>query len=164
MKRWHVFSDFLQIYYHGETIKVHVSVKNDSNKNIKNIICSGKHHTSCQRRKTEEYLNVCCMSNEMFLRVSSVDQVSTVVLYSNDAYVKAVAIEEQGCVIFFWLTESQNLLLNVAWFTGCRQFASVYHWPMFPHSPLFWDLRLTVLKILVARRSDWCQASNFIRN
>lgn len=37
----------------------------------------------------------------MFLRVSSVDQVSTVVLYSNDAYVKAVAIEEQGCVIFF---------------------------------------------------------------
>lgn len=99
IKRWHVFSDFLQIYYHGETIKVHVNVKNDSNKNIKNIILSGKHDTSCPRRKTEEYLNVCCMSNEMFLRVSSVDQVSTVVLYSNDAYVKAVAIEEQGCVI-----------------------------------------------------------------
>uniref|UniRef100_A0A671X3J5 S-arrestin n=1 Tax=Sparus aurata TaxID=8175 RepID=A0A671X3J5_SPAAU len=54
-----------EIYYHGETIKVHVNVKNDSNKNIKNIILS-------------------------------VDQVSTVVLYSNDAYVKAVAIEEQG--------------------------------------------------------------------
>ncbi|XP_036938917.1 S-arrestin a isoform X1 [Acanthopagrus latus] len=54
-----------EIYYHGETIKVHVSVKNDSNKNVKNIILS-------------------------------VDQVSTVVLYSNDAYVKSVAIEEQG--------------------------------------------------------------------
>ena len=117
-----VFSDFLQIYYHGETIKVHVSVKNDSNKNVKNIILSGEHDTSCRRRKTEENLNVCCVSNEMFLCVSSsVDQVSTVVLYSNDAYVKSVAIEEQGCVIF-WFTESQNSLFVVAQFTGCRQF------------------------------------------
>ncbi|XP_073347291.1 S-arrestin a isoform X2 [Pagrus major] len=54
-----------EIYYHGETIKVHVSVTNNSNKNIKNIILS-------------------------------VDQISTVVLYSNDSYVKAVDIEEQG--------------------------------------------------------------------
>lgn len=36
-----------QIYYHGETIDVHVSVTNNSNKNIKNIIVSGKHDASC---------------------------------------------------------------------------------------------------------------------
>ncbi|XP_026230662.1 S-antigen; retina and pineal gland (arrestin) a [Anabas testudineus] len=54
-----------EIYYHGEPIKVHVSVTNNSSKNIKNIIVS-------------------------------VDQVSTVVLYSNDSYVKSVAIEEFG--------------------------------------------------------------------
>ncbi|XP_041804409.1 S-arrestin a [Chelmon rostratus] len=54
-----------EIYYHGETINVHVSVTNNSNKNIKNIIVS-------------------------------VDQVATVVLYSNDSYVKCVAIEEPG--------------------------------------------------------------------
>ncbi|XP_069367557.1 S-arrestin a isoform X2 [Paralichthys olivaceus] len=54
-----------EMYYHGESIKVHVSVTNNSSKNIKNIIVS-------------------------------VDQVSTVVLYSNDTYVKSVAIEEFG--------------------------------------------------------------------
>ncbi|XP_038574900.1 S-arrestin a isoform X3 [Micropterus salmoides] len=54
-----------EIYYHGETIKVHVSITNNSNKTIKNIIVS-------------------------------VDQVSNVVLYSNDSYVKCVAIEEPG--------------------------------------------------------------------
>uniref|UniRef100_A0A665UQH1 S-arrestin n=1 Tax=Echeneis naucrates TaxID=173247 RepID=A0A665UQH1_ECHNA len=54
-----------ELYYHGECVKVHVSVTNSSNKNIKNIIVS-------------------------------VDQVSTVVLYSNDSYVKSVAIEEYG--------------------------------------------------------------------
>nr|XP_046264515.1 S-arrestin a [Scatophagus argus] len=54
-----------EMYYHGEPIKVHVSVTNNSNKNIKNIIVS-------------------------------VDQVATVVLYSNDSYVKSVAIEEPG--------------------------------------------------------------------
>uniref|UniRef100_A0A7N5ZYU3 S-arrestin n=1 Tax=Anabas testudineus TaxID=64144 RepID=A0A7N5ZYU3_ANATE len=54
-----------EIYYHGEPIKVHVSVTNNSSKNIKNIIVS-------------------------------VDQVSTVVLYSNDSYVKSVAIEEDS--------------------------------------------------------------------
>lgn len=31
---------------------------------------------------------------------SSVDQVANVVLYSNDSYVKCVAIEETGCVFF----------------------------------------------------------------
>ncbi|XP_037643370.1 S-arrestin a [Sebastes umbrosus] len=54
-----------ELYYHGETIKVQVSVTNNSSKNIKNIIVS-------------------------------VDQVATVVLYSNDSYVKCVAIEELG--------------------------------------------------------------------
>ncbi|XP_044075682.1 S-arrestin a isoform X5 [Siniperca chuatsi] len=54
-----------EIYYHGETIKVHVSITNSSSKNIKNIIVS-------------------------------VDQVANVVLYSNDSYVKCVAIEEPG--------------------------------------------------------------------
>ncbi|XP_068424090.1 S-arrestin a [Clinocottus analis] len=54
-----------ETYYHGETVKVHVSVTNNSNKNVKNIIVS-------------------------------VDQVSTVVLYSNDSYVRSVAIEEPG--------------------------------------------------------------------
>ncbi|KAM6919927.1 S-arrestin a [Lycodopsis pacificus] len=54
-----------ETYYHGESVRVHVSVTNNSSKNIKNIIVS-------------------------------VDQVSTVVLYSNDSYVKSVAIEEPG--------------------------------------------------------------------
>ncbi|KAF0046407.1 hypothetical protein F2P81_000040 [Scophthalmus maximus] len=54
-----------EMYYHGEAVKVHVSVTNSSSKNIKNIVVS-------------------------------VDQVSTVVLYSNDTYVKSVAIEEFG--------------------------------------------------------------------
>lgn len=30
-----------QVYYHGEAIRVHVSVNNNSSKNIKNIIISG---------------------------------------------------------------------------------------------------------------------------
>ncbi|XP_044225095.1 S-arrestin a [Thunnus albacares] len=54
-----------EIYYHGEVVKVHVDVTNNSSKNIKNIIVS-------------------------------VDQISNVVLYSNDSYVKSVAIEEFG--------------------------------------------------------------------
>ncbi|XP_056266509.1 S-arrestin a isoform X2 [Pseudoliparis swirei] len=54
-----------ETYYHGETIKVDVSVTNNSNKSIKNIIVS-------------------------------VDQVATVVLYSNDCYAKSVAIEDPG--------------------------------------------------------------------
>ncbi|XP_054482771.1 S-arrestin a [Anoplopoma fimbria] len=54
-----------ETYYHGEAVKVHLCVTNNSSKNIKNIIVS-------------------------------VDQVATVVLYSNDSYVKSVAIEEPG--------------------------------------------------------------------
>ncbi|XP_028987198.1 S-arrestin a isoform X2 [Betta splendens] len=54
-----------EVYYHGEAIRVHVSLKNNSSKSIKNIVVS-------------------------------VDQVSNVVLYSNDSYVKCVAIEEHG--------------------------------------------------------------------
>uniref|UniRef100_A0A667ZTK5 S-arrestin n=1 Tax=Myripristis murdjan TaxID=586833 RepID=A0A667ZTK5_9TELE len=54
-----------ETYYHGELVKVHVDVTNNSNKNIKNIILT-------------------------------VDQIATVVLYSNDSYVKCVAIEDSG--------------------------------------------------------------------
>ncbi|KAM6954059.1 S-arrestin a [Aplochiton taeniatus] len=54
-----------ETYYHGEPIKVNVDVKNDSNKNIKNIIVA-------------------------------VEQVANVVLYSNDSYVKEVAVEDSG--------------------------------------------------------------------
>ncbi|XP_035526885.1 S-arrestin-like [Morone saxatilis] len=54
-----------EIYYHGEALKVHVTVTNNSSKNVKNIIIS-------------------------------VDQVANVVLFSNDSYVKCVAIEEPG--------------------------------------------------------------------
>ncbi|XP_035526196.1 S-arrestin-like [Morone saxatilis] len=59
-----------EIYYHGEALKVHVTVTNNSSKNVKNIIIS-------------------------------VDQVANVVLFSNDSYVKCVAIEEPGstCVL-----------------------------------------------------------------
>lgn len=93
----------LQVYYHGEPIKVHVSVTNSSSKNIKNIIVSGKHDQPCEA--------CCCVPDEALTppRVSvspSVDQVSNVVLYSNDSYVKCVAIEETGCVsthdLQFW--------------------------------------------------------------
>lgn len=54
-----------EVYYHGEPIKVHVSVTNSSSKNVKNVILS-------------------------------VDQISNVVLYSNDSYIKCVDIEETG--------------------------------------------------------------------
>ncbi|XP_070774338.1 S-arrestin a [Enoplosus armatus] len=54
-----------EMYYHGESIQVHVSVTNSSSKTIKNIIVS-------------------------------VDQVATVVLYSNDSYAKSVDIVEPG--------------------------------------------------------------------
>lgn len=67
-------------------------------------------------------------------------------------------------VWFFWFAESQNSLFTVAWFTGCRQFVSVYHWPMIPHSSLLWDFPVTDLKILVARRRNQCWTSNLIRN
>ncbi|XP_037837916.1 S-arrestin a isoform X2 [Kryptolebias marmoratus] len=54
-----------ELYYHGETIHVNVSITNNSNKNVKNIILS-------------------------------VDQVATVVLYSNDTYTKCVDLEDSG--------------------------------------------------------------------
>uniref|UniRef100_A0A8C5H6P6 S-arrestin n=1 Tax=Gouania willdenowi TaxID=441366 RepID=A0A8C5H6P6_GOUWI len=54
-----------EVYYHGEPIKVHVDITNNSSKTVKNIILS-------------------------------VDQIATVVLYSNDSYVKCVDIEESG--------------------------------------------------------------------
>uniref|UniRef100_A0A3B4ZCH1 S-arrestin n=1 Tax=Stegastes partitus TaxID=144197 RepID=A0A3B4ZCH1_9TELE len=36
-----------EMYYHGETIIVHVNITNNSNKNIKNIILSGKQTLKC---------------------------------------------------------------------------------------------------------------------
>ncbi|KAM3866126.1 S-arrestin a [Diretmus argenteus] len=54
-----------ETFYHGEPIKVHVDITNESNKNIKNIILS-------------------------------VDQIATVVLYSNDSYVKCVSFKDSG--------------------------------------------------------------------
>lgn len=36
-----------QMYYHGEPIKVCVNITNNSSKNIKNIIVSGKQDHSC---------------------------------------------------------------------------------------------------------------------
>ncbi|KAI9524154.1 hypothetical protein NQZ68_019417 [Dissostichus eleginoides] len=54
-----------EMYYHGETVKVNLSITNNTSKNIKSIVVS-------------------------------VDQISTVVLYSNDIWVKSVAIEEPG--------------------------------------------------------------------
>lgn len=36
------FIFFLQTYYHGEPINVSVKIRNDSNKNVRNIIISGK--------------------------------------------------------------------------------------------------------------------------
>uniref|UniRef100_A0A3Q2XZ33 S-arrestin n=1 Tax=Hippocampus comes TaxID=109280 RepID=A0A3Q2XZ33_HIPCM len=51
----------LQIFYHGETLRLHLNVVNNSTRNVKNMVIS--------------------------------DQVATVVLYSNDSYVKCVAIE-----------------------------------------------------------------------
>lgn len=46
----------LQVYYHGEPIKVHVNVTNSSSKNIKNIIVSGKRDQPCGA--------CCCVSDE----------------------------------------------------------------------------------------------------
>ncbi|KAF3857734.1 hypothetical protein F7725_010935 [Dissostichus mawsoni] len=54
-----------EMYYHGETVKVNLSITNNTSKHIKSIVVS-------------------------------VDQISTVVLYSNDIWVKSVAIEEPG--------------------------------------------------------------------
>uniref|UniRef100_A0A3Q3BAN4 S-arrestin n=1 Tax=Kryptolebias marmoratus TaxID=37003 RepID=A0A3Q3BAN4_KRYMA len=53
-----------ELYYHGETIHVNVSITNNSNKNV-------------------------------FISLS-VDQVATVVLYSNDTYTKCVDLEDSG--------------------------------------------------------------------
>ncbi|XP_057714030.1 S-arrestin a isoform X2 [Corythoichthys intestinalis] len=56
-----------EVFYHGETMRLHLEVVNNSSRNVKNVIVS-------------------------------VDQVATVVLYSNDSYVKCVAIEEGDTV------------------------------------------------------------------
>ncbi|XP_061549951.1 S-arrestin a [Phycodurus eques] len=56
-----------EIFYHGETMRLHLDVVNNSSKNVKNVVVS-------------------------------VDQVATVVLYSNDCYVKCIAIHEGDSV------------------------------------------------------------------
>lgn len=38
----HFLRPVLQTFYHGEPIKVHVNINNESNKNVKNIILSGE--------------------------------------------------------------------------------------------------------------------------
>ena len=44
------------------------------------------------------------------------------------------------------------------------QTVCIHHWPMIPHSFLFWDLRVTVFKILIPRRNIQRRTSNLIRN
>ncbi|XP_061151096.1 S-arrestin a isoform X1 [Syngnathus typhle] len=69
-----------EVFYHGETMKLHLNVVNNSSKNVKNVVVS-------------------------------VDQVATVVLYSNDSYVKCVAIEEGDTVSPGATLEKDILLL-----------------------------------------------------
>lgn len=69
---------------------MHVSVTNNSSKNVKNIIVSGKLPAGPCCELTS------CLMVTWLLPSSSVDQVANVVLYSNDSYVKCVAIEETG--------------------------------------------------------------------
>ncbi|XP_077368315.1 S-arrestin a [Festucalex cinctus] len=68
-----------EIFYHGETMRLHLDVVNNSSKNVKNMVVS-------------------------------VDQVATVVLYSNDSYVKCVAIEE-GETVSAGATLQKDILL-----------------------------------------------------
>ncbi|XP_077412113.1 S-arrestin a isoform X2 [Vanacampus margaritifer] len=68
-----------EIFYHGETMRLHLNVVNNSSKNVKNVVVS-------------------------------VDQVATVVLYSNDSYVKCVAIEE-GETVSAGKTLQKDILL-----------------------------------------------------
>ncbi|XP_037132630.1 S-arrestin a isoform X1 [Syngnathus acus] len=68
-----------EVFYHGETMKLHLNVVNNSSKNVKNVVVS-------------------------------VDQVATVVLYSNDSYVKCVAIEE-GDTVSSGATLQKDILL-----------------------------------------------------
>ncbi|XP_019730502.1 S-arrestin a isoform X1 [Hippocampus comes] len=68
-----------EIFYHGETLRLHLNVVNNSTRNVKNMVIS-------------------------------VDQVATVVLYSNDSYVKCVAIEE-GETVSAGATLQKDILL-----------------------------------------------------
>ncbi|XP_051943880.1 S-arrestin a isoform X1 [Hippocampus zosterae] len=68
-----------EIFYHGETMRLHLNVVNNSTRNVKNMVIS-------------------------------VDQVATVVLYSNDSYVKCVAIEE-GETVSAGATLQKDILL-----------------------------------------------------
>lgn len=78
-----------QTFYHGEPVPVNVEITNSSSRNIKDINVSGEqnnldvcHHAPVLSRPVK---NVC---------LCSVEQVTNIVLYSNDKYVKSVAKEE----------------------------------------------------------------------
>lgn len=80
----------LQTFYHGEPVKVNVDITNSSNRNIKDISLSGLNpehfYRSLGSTKNKQNLSLCVSV--------SVEQVTNVVLYSNDKYVKSVAKEE----------------------------------------------------------------------
>lgn len=94
-----VWSDPPQTFYHGESVPVNVEITNSSSRNIKDINVSGEqnnldvcHHAPVLSRPVK---NVC---------LCSVEQVTNVVLYSNDKYVKSVAKEEtEWAKLSWWL-------------------------------------------------------------
>lgn len=115
----------LQTFYHGEPVKVNVEITNSSSKNIKDISVSGNvirvvintHHMTHQLsvRVLPTFTSNCLYKQwvtetkwKQFIKsfcwfVSVVEQVTNVVLYSNDKYVKSVAKEETKWVSLFLL-------------------------------------------------------------
>lgn len=100
----------LQTYYHGEPLKANVEITNSSSRKIKDISLSGgslhiQHlHTSVHLH-TLTYTSIpactCTHLSKHFIAIcfpppvfSAVEQVTNVVLYSNDKYIKSVAKEE----------------------------------------------------------------------
>lgn len=93
-----LWTDPPQTFYHGEPVPVNVEITNSSSRNIKDINISGE----------QSSFDVCHHAPVLSLPVQhvclcSVEQVTNVVLYSNDKYVKSVAKEE---------TEWAKLFLN----------------------------------------------------
>lgn len=80
-----------QTYYHGEEINISVDIDNSSNRNLKDLSVSGT-----ETLFTVKLVRKCVFGvflSVFFLSVT-VEQVTNVVLYSNDKYVKTVAYEE----------------------------------------------------------------------
>ncbi len=85
----------LQMYYHGEEINISVDIDNSSNRNMKDLSVSGA--WTLLTLLTLKLMRKCV--SECFLCFSvTVEQVTNVVLYSNDKYIKTVAYEETGWV------------------------------------------------------------------